>query len=634
MDEKLMTDVHTLHGAGEKSKRGAALNKLGIFNMFDLVNFFPRDYEDRTTIKKIAQLTAGENACFKAIIAEDAKSHQIRAGLELIKVRAIDETGDITIVFFNQKYIKAMLKIGNTYSFYGKIVLNGGKRELQNPVFEQENAREKTGRIVPIYPLAAGISMNMLVQYIKEALRDYLQFIIDPIPEIFRVRYKLAHAQFSYKNIHFPDDEKALIAARRRLIFEELLVFSIGLARLKGRRTPLRGIAMKHEDIAEFYAALPFELTGAQKRAINDALTDMCGNKPMNRLTQGDVGSGKTVVAAACAYFCAKNGYQSALMAPTEILAAQHVSSVEPILKSLGLKTLCLTGSMSAAEKRKAKEKIASGEADVVIGTHALLTEDTKFARLGLVITDEQHRFGVSQRSALTSKGANPHLLVMSATPIPRTLALVLYGDLDVSIIDELPPGRKQIETIAICVSKRARAYSFIAEHIIDGRQVYIVCPLVAENDALELKSVEKYTETLKKTVFSEYKVAFIHGKMRAKEKNAVMSAFANGEINVLVSTTVIEVGVDVKNATVMVVENAERFGLAQLHQLRGRVGRGELQSYCILFSETQNALTKERLDVLCKTNDGFVISEEDLRLRGPGDFFGTKQHGVPELRI
>ena len=458
----------------------------------------------------------------------------------------------------------------------------------------------------------------------------------DVLPDEVRQAHQLCRIGYAYENIHFPEDEKALDLARRRLAFEELFLFTIGLKRLRNRRETVHVPPCGAVDMEAFYSALPFTLTDAQRRCVEEALRDMRSGQPMNRLCQGDVGSGKTMVAAACVYFCVKNGRQAALMAPTEILAQQHYNGLAPLLETLGIRCALLTGSTKAATKRSICAQLASGEIDFAIGTHALITEGVEYADLGLVVTDEQHRFGVAQRAALAAKGQHPHTLVMSATPIPRTLALILYGDLDVSIIDQLPPGRQPIETYSVPGSYHPRVYTFIRKLVNEGRQAYVVCPMVEENDELpdERKAVTEYAKKLQTEVFPDLNVAFVHGKMKPREKDAVMTAFAAHETDILVSTTVIEVGVDVPNAAIMVIENAERFGLSQLHQLRGRVGRGKHQSYCILISDNKNEETKQRLKVMTKTADGFKIAEEDLRLRGPGDFFGERQHGLPGLRI
>ncbi len=632
MHYELKRKVDTLYGVG--ADRAKKLGKLGIFTLFDLISYFPRDYEDRTRIKTISELLPDETVCFEGIVSSVPTKRVIRKGLEIASVRVVDEGGGIEIVFFNQKYAIQELKLGQRYVFFGKTVLNGRKIEMHNPEFERKNDNIKTGRIVPVYPLTAGITRNMLSSYIRVALGKCLEHLVDPIPEEYRRENNLAHQVFSYRNIHYPENQTLLEASQNRLIFEELLIFAMGLGLLKKRRLPISGIKMENVSTAPFLERLPFKLTGAQTRAIESAIEDMCKGVPMNRLVQGDVGSGKTIVAAASAYFVAENKYQTALMAPTEILATQHFETLAPIFESLDIKVEMLIGSTTAANKRKIKARLENGEIDIIIGTHALLSDDVTFSNLGLVITDEQHRFGVGQRATLMSKGKNPHLMVMSATPIPRTLALILYGDLDVSIIDELPPGRQAIKTVAINDEKRQTAYSFMAGELQKGRQIYIVCPLVEENDELELKSATQYAEKLAKEVFPYANVAFLHGKMKNREKDEIMRAYSANEIQILVSTTVIEVGVNVPNATVMAVENAERFGLSQLHQLRGRVGRGKEQSYCILFSNSDGEVAKARLKALCATNDGFKISEEDLKLRGPGDFFGTKQHGVPNLKI
>ena len=630
----LTTDVRTIKGIGEQ--RAKALNKLGIATLRDLISWFPRKYDDRRQARRIADLVPGESACVAAMIAAEPKVSHIRKGMDLIKVRAVDETGVLDITFFNQTWLKSQLIQGETYIFYGKAEGNLLRKTMASPIVEREGRGEFTGRIVPIYPLTAGVSQLILSRSIRQGLDACADILPDALPDQVRQDHHLCRIGYAYENIHFPEDETALDLARRRLAFEELFFFTIGLQRLRSRRETVRVEPCGNVDMAEFYHALPFTLTEAQRRCVEEALGDMRSGQPMNRLCQGDVGSGKTMVAAACVYFMVKNGRQAALMAPTEILAQQHYNGLAPLLENMGIRCALLTGSTKAAVKRSIAAQLAAGEIDFAIGTHALITEGVAYADLGLVVTDEQHRFGVAQRAALAAKGQHPHTLVMSATPIPRTLALILYGDLDVSVIDQLPPGRQPIETYAVPGSYHPRVYNFIRKLVAEGRQAYIVCPMVEENDELpdERKAVTAYAQKLQAEVFPDLKVAFVHGKMKAKEKDAVMVAFAAHETDILVSTTVIEVGVDVPNAAVMVIENAERFGLSQLHQLRGRVGRGKHQSYCILISDNQNEETKQRLKVMTKTADGFKIAEEDLRLRGPGDFFGERQHGLPGLRI
>ena len=630
----LTTDIRYIKGIGEQ--RAKALNKLGITTLRDLISWFPRKYDDRRQARRIADLVPGESACVAAMIAAEPKVSHIRKGMDLIKVRAVDETGVLDITFFNQTWLKSQLIQGETYIFYGKAEGNLLRKTMVSPIVEREGRGEFTGRIVPIYPLTAGVSQLILSRSIRQGLDACADILPDALPDQVRQDHHLCRIGYAYENIHFPEDETALDLARRRLAFEELFFFTIGLQRLRSRRETVRVEPCGNVDMAEFYHALPFTLTEAQRRCVEEALGDMRSGQPMNRLCQGDVGSGKTMVAAACVYFMVKNGRQAALMAPTEILAQQHYNGLAPLLENMGIRCALLTGSTKAAVKRSIAAQLAAGEIDFAIGTHALITEGVAYADLGLVVTDEQHRFGVAQRAALAAKGQHPHTLVMSATPIPRTLALILYGDLDVSVIDQLPPGRQPIETYAVPGSYHPRVYNFIRKLVAEGRQAYIVCPMVEENDELpdERKAVTAYAQKLQAEVFPDLKVAFVHGKMKAKEKDAVMVAFAAHETDILVSTTVIEVGVDVPNAAVMVIENAERFGLSQLHQLRGRVGRRKHQSYCILISDNQNEETKQRLKVMTKTADGFKIAEEDLRLRGPGDFFGERQHGLPGLRI
>ena len=630
----LSTDVRYVKGVGEQ--RAKALARLGIHTLRDLISYFPRAYEDRRTFKRVIDLQPGENACVRAMVAADPTLSRIRKGLELVKLRAVDETGALDITFFNQTYRKNDLRRGETYIFFGRAEGSLLRKTMANPVVEREGGGTFTGRIVPIYPLTAGVSQTILMRSVAQGLAACRDQLEDPLPEEIRRSHELCHVGYAYEQIHFPAGEEELAVARRRLVFEELFLLAIGLKKLRRRRDELSCAPWADTDLVDFYAALPFDLTGAQRRAIGEITADLRSGRPMNRLVQGDVGSGKTMVAAAALVCAAWNGFQGALMAPTEILAEQHYQGLAPLLERLGITCGLLTGAMRAKERREVLARLADGELDVVIGTHALISADVSYARLGLVVTDEQHRFGVAQRSALSAKGERPHLLVMSATPIPRTLALIIYGDLDVSVIDELPPGRVPVKTVLVGESKRQRMYGFVRDQVREGRQVYIVCPAVEENPegAWDLKAVTEYARVLGEQVFPDLRVGLVHGRMKAKEKEAAMAAFTAGETSILVSTTVIEVGVDVPNASLIIIENADRYGLSQLHQLRGRVGRGKHQSWCVLVSDNRSPDTRARLKVLTQTNDGFQIAEEDLKLRGPGDFFGERQHGLPALRV
>ena len=631
----LNTNVRWISGIGEA--RSKSLNKLGIYTLSDLVSYFPRAYDDRRRFKQIKDLHPGESVCVAATVAFPPTLSHIRAGMDIVKLRAVDSAGSLNITFFNQSYMKNALIQGENYIFYGKISGTAKNPEMTNPIVEKNDGKGRsTGRIVPIYRLTSGITQNMVSRAVLQGLAACGDILPDPLPRGIQQQYKLAQSRFSYENIHFPNSPADLEIARRRLIFEELFVLSCALTFLKRNKKVKAGTAIIPADMGEFYSSLPFSLTGAQKRAIDEALLDMAKPIPMSRLVQGDVGSGKTVVAAACCYNAFKSNLQSAFMAPTEILSMQHYETLSSMLSPLGIKVDLLKGSMKVREKRAVLEKLESGETDVLVGTHAIISENVKFKNLSLVITDEQHRFGVNQRAALTAKGISPHVMVMSATPIPRTLALMIYGDLDISIINELPPGRQKVDTFAVSEKMRSRVNAFIRRLVGEGRQVYIVCPMVEDNETFSenMKAVKEYADNLQNIIFPDLKVGLIHGKLRPAQKEKTMAEFAAGNIDILVATTVIEVGVDVPNAALIVVENADRFGLSQLHQLRGRVGRGSHKSYCILFESSGAETAAKRLEVMCSTNDGFKISEEDLKLRGPGDFFGSRQHGLPEMKI
>lgn len=622
-------------GVGEK--RAELFEKLGIGSSDALLRYYPREYEDWSNCISVEEAKAnaesGEVCCIRATVAAPVRSVFLKGGKTLYSTRAVDEAGKgFRLTFFNNSYIPRMLVQGSEYLFRGKLFVGKNGAEMTSPAFADGNCT----KIVPVYRATEGLPSRQIAKVMEQALAELPEELRDPLPESIRAQYQLCHIRYALHQIHFPDDRETLATARDRLVFEELLILQLGLLRLKGRERGEAGVVVARDCTDEFWALLPFEPTNAQRRAAREAVRDMMNaERPMSRLLQGDVGSGKTAVAAAICYTAAKNGVQSALMAPTEILAEQHFRSIAELLEPCGIHVGLLTGSMTAAQKRNTKELAALGMLDLLIGTHALISDGVAFRNLGLVITDEQHRFGVNQRGALAAKGENPHILVMSATPIPRTLALIIYGDLDISVLDEMPKGRIPIDTFFVDGGKRQRAYNFVKKHVAEGRQGYVICPLVEESEnGGDLKAARSYAASLSEGYLNGCRVGLLHGKMKGAEKDAVMQQFAAGELDVLVSTTVVEVGVNVPNAVIMIIENAERFGLSQLHQLRGRVGRGQWQSYCILISDARNEAAVSRLRTMCKTTDGFAIANEDLKQRGPGDFFGSRQHGLPDMKI
>lgn len=629
--DTLEREIQYLKGVGEK--RARLFNRIGVFTVGDLLRYYPRAYQDFSSPVNIKDAALQETCCIKAVVTEPARINYVRRGMTLYKFKVADDTAVCELTFFNNKYVVDMLKEGRCYYFYGRMGGNLFRREMTSPEFEPGDTPPC---MRPVYPLTAGLTSRQIAAAVKQALSLFSENTYDAMPDAVRKKYKLCHINFALSNIHFPKDRDALETARRRLVFEELLTLSLGMAMLRRRNVSSTASVCAPSDFSLFFSKLPFEPTGAQVRAVSEAAADMARSVPMNRLIEGDVGSGKTMVAAALCWHAAQNSLQSALMAPTEILAQQHFHTLYSLLNGCGLNVGLLTGSTPASERQKILRMLKARELDVIVGTHALLSEGVDFANLGLVITDEQHRFGVGQRARLAAKGKDPHVLVMSATPIPRTLSLIIYGDLDVSILDEMPKGRQKILTYLIDSTKRRRAYNFIKKHIDAGFQAYIVCPLVEEGDTSPegLVAASNYAEKIAKEDFKGYRVGLLHGRLKPAQKEAVMRSFANGELDLLVSTTVIEVGVDVPNAVIMLIENAERFGLSQLHQLRGRVGRGQAQSYCILVSDSRGKEAAARLHTLCETQDGFKIAEKDLELRGPGDFFGSRQHGLPELKI
>lgn len=630
----LYKDVQYVKGIGPK--KADKLNKLGIFTLKDLLYYFPRQFEDRNNLKKIAQLEDGEKVTIKAVISS-INTFSPKEGMTLTKIDVKDETGSAKLVFFNKSYIKNTFRPGDSILVFGKVKKKFNNLELTSCELEYlTNSPKNTCRFMPVYQLTYGVTNKEIMSIIRTVLEDKELIIQEYMPQRIIEKYRLCSIDFAVRNIHSPSSKESLKIALYRIVFEELLILQLGLFVFKSGRNKEDGIKFEtSKDLKKIISALPFKLTKAQNRALDEIIQDMNLEKIMNRLVQGDVGSGKTVVALLALANCVLNGYQGALMAPTEILAGQHYISLTESLKDFGINVGLLIGSLTKKQKDTVLEQIKNNEIDILIGTHALIEDKVEFNNIGLVITDEQHRFGVMQRSKLSLKGANSDILVMTATPIPRTLALILYGDLDISIIDELPPGRQPIETIAIEKSKRDRAYNnLVRREVESGRQVYIVCPLVEESEAIEAKSAVELVEELRAEYFHDLRLGLLHGKMKSSEKDEVMRLFKNKEIDILVSTTVIEVGVNVPNATLMIIENAERFGLAQLHQLRGRVGRGSHKSYCVLIYDSKTDVCRQRMAIMEETNDGFKISEKDLEIRGPGEFFGTRQHGLPELKV
>jgi len=640
MQFSLEDSIRYVKGVGPAKE--ALFNNLDIYTVNDLVYYFPRDYEDRTKKKKIFELLDGEKISFDATVSGEVTTNYARRNMPITKATVVDSSGAVTLTWFNATYVKGALKPGNTYTFFGQIKRIVNRIEVVNPIFEECNSSKNTGKILAIYPSTSNLSQNSIRSVVKNIFDDLGNKFDEFLPESIRLNNDLVDINNALYYIHFPDCEESFLKARRRLVFDELLLLQLGLMQLKySKDLNENGIEFFISDeVNEFIDKLPFKLTNAQNKVVKAIFKDMSSSKPMNRLLQGDVGSGKTIVAAISMFNAVKNGYQAVMMAPTGILAEQHFSGLKELFYDYGIKVELLSGGLTAKQKRIVKEKIANGEVDVIIGTHALLEDDVVFKNLGFIVTDEQHRFGVKQRSKLTEKGKNPDTLVMTATPIPRTLALILYGDLDISIIDELPPNRKVIETFLIGETLEDRLNGFIAKEIDAGRQAYVVCPLIEEDEEKEekdnkpkLKTVIEIAEKYR-NIFPSYRVEFLHGKMKQSQKDEIMLKFKNHEVDILVSTTVIEVGVNVPNATLMIIENAERFGLAALHQLRGRVGRGSEKSYCILKCYTMGKVTKERMNIMTKTNDGFKIAEKDLELRGPGEFLGVRQHGIPEFKI
>ena len=632
----LDADIQYLKGVGPK--RALKLHKLNIFTVEELLNYFPVKYEDRRAVKNINEICDQGKYLLKVRIFEKPKHSRIKKNMSIIKAICKDDTGFITLTFFNQDFLIDKLIVGEYYYVFGNVKIAYGKLETTNPEIEQMNKDWKAGNIMPVYGLTYGLSNNEITKLVKTALETYYEEIQNILPEEIIKKYRLTSKKNAVKALHFPSDNRKYSLAKRTIAFEKLLIMQLGLFNIKNNMSnESSDIKIRNAGLSEkLLSAIPYKLTKAQLKVISEIKEDLKSQKTMNRLIQGDVGSGKTVVAVYVMLMAAGSGYQSSMMAPTEILALQHYETLKEFIKmaEIDVNIEILTGSVKLKEKEEILNKLKSGEIDIIVGTHALIEDNVEFNNIGLVVTDEQHRFGVRQRAKLSNKGKAPHILIMTATPIPRTLALMIYGDLDISLIDEMPPGRQKVITSIVTDKEKTKAYDFIKNQVDNGRQAYIVAPLVDESEVLELNSAVEIYKELKSSYFSGYKLGLLHGKMSNSEKEEVINKFYKGRINVLISTTVVEVGVNVPNAVVMLVLNAERFGLAQLHQLRGRVGRGNYQSYCILVNESKSKKSKDRMNILKRTNNGFIIAEEDLKIRGPGDFFGVRQHGLSKLEI